>query len=769
MNHHDENDNGNHFSIIQHFKKLYNSAPPVLNDTRLIPRGKVVPENAIPSLVRPVTNEEIYLAAPNRHLDLMCYLPNCAKATVIALVPKKSHVENIHDFRPICLCNVFHKIIANILACRMKIIMPGIIEKNQFAFISDRIAIDNPILAREIINLFKKKNKMNLFCAKYDIKKAFDTVSRNFLFARMADKGFPSIFINWVKACINDIHFSICLDRSLDVFFSSSTGLRQGCPLSPFLFCIIMDALSCLLEYNSESSGFEGFNLNNFQLTHLAYADDLLVFGKADSNNCEKLKRVINLFSMLTGLHMNLHKSSLIISPSVSCPNDISNMLQIQNVSDRFNYLGIPITLGRTKVSDFAPLIEKIISLLAGWKAKMLSFAGIMQYIKYTITNTVAYWIRSMTLPKVIYKHISKSCSNFLYHGETDGRKLHLISWNNTCKPYSYGGLGIASLQALNFAFNCGIIMRCYNTNSPLVKWCLARYSSPWKPATNTATAFWKNICNTAEIAREKFIFSIGNNSPISILWDHWCLGETILDKFHNFPSNIAKNSQLANWIQQDAWNIPVFENPSIRDFILNIPIVPDNKYHISWDSNGNAKFRDFYLYYFSNEEQVDWHHMVWHKKHAWRFSVYSWMALKGGLKTCDVLASRNIHFLDKTCSLCHNSLETTSHIMFECDYSFKVLQNLIPSFQTFYFRPTIFLAFQHIDNLDKPKSIKNGILLILNAAIYFIWIERNNRKFKSIALCSNSLTKKISKAVIIKLLGWKNGIEIKEVLNLVY
>ncbi|KAI0513694.1 hypothetical protein KFK09_009724 [Dendrobium nobile] len=160
---------------------------------------------------------------------------------------------------------------------------------------------------------------------------------------------------------------------------------------------------------------------------------------------------------------------------------------------------------------------------------------------------------------------------------------------------------------------------------------------------------------------------------------------------------------------------------------------------------------------------------MVWHKKHALRYSIYSWMALKGGLKTCDVLASRNILIMDKNCALYHNCLETTSHLLFECDYSFKVLEKLIPSFHTHYFRPTISLALHHIDNMDKPKNIKNGIFLILNAITYFIWMERNYRKFKSAASCSNSLVKKISRAVIIKLMGWKKGNEIKEALNLVY
>ncbi|XP_020684285.1 uncharacterized protein LOC110100904, partial [Dendrobium catenatum] len=203
--HNYDQENSNIPSIIQHFQNLYNSAPPEINDVGIIPKGKTISEEAINSLVKPVTNEEIRLAinsgssnsasGPDGYnfdfykKNLEYYWPSSlAKATAIALVPKISHAENLQDFRPISLCNVFHKIIAKILAARMKNIMPDIIEINQAAFIPNRVISDNSILAMEIINLFKKNYKLDLFCAKYDIMKAFDTVSRKFLFARMDDK-----------------------------------------------------------------------------------------------------------------------------------------------------------------------------------------------------------------------------------------------------------------------------------------------------------------------------------------------------------------------------------------------------------------------------------------------------------------------------------------------------------------------------------------------------------------------------------------------------
>ncbi|XP_020699543.1 uncharacterized protein LOC110111848 [Dendrobium catenatum] len=104
------------------------------------------------------------------------FIPRSIKATAITLILKSSHAESIADFRPIALCNTSYKIIAKILAERMKPFMAKIIKVNQARFIKNRISMDNVILANEILQFSKKSSKIKLMCIKYDIKKAFDTL-----------------------------------------------------------------------------------------------------------------------------------------------------------------------------------------------------------------------------------------------------------------------------------------------------------------------------------------------------------------------------------------------------------------------------------------------------------------------------------------------------------------------------------------------------------------------------------------------------------------
>ncbi|PKU73743.1 hypothetical protein MA16_Dca013324 [Dendrobium catenatum] len=133
-------------------------------------------------------------------------------------------------------------------------------------------------------------------------------------------------------------------------------------------------------------------------------------------------------------------------------------------------------------------------------------------------------------------------------------------------------------------------------------------------------------------------------------------------------------------------------------------------------------------------------------------------MALSNGLKTLAALSARNIVIRDVSCPLCHLHPETTAHLLLECDYSFQVICKLIPQFTSFLFRPNLAQAFQFISGIDSTKKVKLGLLLILNVTEYFIWIERNSRKYNGRISCAITLAKKISSVVYLKLNSWKCG-----------
>ncbi|KAI0502326.1 hypothetical protein KFK09_017274 [Dendrobium nobile] len=288
--------------------------------------------------------------------------------------------------------------------------------KKVSGFIQNWVSTDNVILANEILFHSRNTPQFKMLCAKLDIKKAFDCVSRDFLLARMHQKGFPLIFIKWINACINDVWFSVCIDGALHSFFPSTAGLRQGCPLSPYLFCIVMDAFSCLLDNDNV---FEAPMVEGIKLSHLMYADDLLIFGKADAHNCELLCRVIERFSMASGLEVNYQKSTLFLSKYCHNPNEISTILQIPCTSTTIAYLGIPISPYNPKISDFSKLMETVTQKLSEIVQLQQSscFLGFHKYVspwKPLTVKSTKFWknisfIALKTKDKFIFNPTSKA------------------------------------------------------------------------------------------------------------------------------------------------------------------------------------------------------------------------------------------------------------------------------------------------------------------------------------------------------------------------
>ncbi|XP_028549034.1 uncharacterized protein LOC114579204 [Dendrobium catenatum] len=685
--------------FINHFKTLFNSpAPNQLG--RDILAGNLIPAHITSSLLAPVTMEEIKnivftgnsntAPGPDGYtfdfykstwsviqLQLFRavtsffntgYMPNQVKATVIALVPKKPHANNVKNYRPIALCNVLYKIIAKIIANRMKLVMPLIIHSSQGGFIHKRIISDNILLAADILGTFNIKDKHKYLCAKFDITKSFDTVSRDFLYKLLEAKGFPNMFINWIKACTSNIHFSIFINGVLEGYFNSTSGIRQGYPLSPYLFSIIMDVLSSILDHAVSNNTFQPIKAGNCFVSHLMFADDLLVFGSATTRNAHSINSILQEFAGSTGLKVNPLKSSILISKNTIEAEDICNTLNIHQSLSSITYLGIPIFYKKLKICDFQPLLQKITTHLDGWKARTFSLAGRIQFIKFTIANTLAYWIRGSIIPKICCITIARKCSRFTFYGKIKEKKLMTISWNKTCCPKIKGGLGIPSIESLKHSYTCTTIWRFLNDNSLLFSWWRARFNSLWKPITCKYTHYWKILCAKAIEIKNCIIFSINASSNLSFYWDPWCGGNSIADLLKNTSSyptiSYLINCPVAQLIQNGKWALPNCLDNHLLSLINSVIIDPLLENH-TWKDKKNPKYRDFYTQFYDNMDMMPWYKHIWHKKNALRYSVYAWLDFRGGLKTADVLAVREI-LMPNTCCFCHVERETISHLYFE-------------------------------------------------------------------------------------------------------
>lgn len=148
-------------------------------------------------------------------------------------------------------------------------------------------------------------------------------------------------------------------------------------------------------------------------------------------------------------------------------PNSLQNQhiicqaLFISNINTHITYLGTPLFFKRLKVVDFLPRMKSFTKKITCWKVNLLSFEGSLQYLKFTVINSIAYWIRGSILPKTVIKFIRKASSRYLFFDNTSAvKKMCVVSMDKVCKPKNYGRLGLSSLLALQFAFNCTVISK---------------------------------------------------------------------------------------------------------------------------------------------------------------------------------------------------------------------------------------------------------------------------------------------------------------------
>lgn len=232
--------------------------------------------------------------------------------TAICLIPKSSEACKLKDYRPISCCNIVYKVISKIIANRLKPILQECISSNQAAFLKGRSLGENVLLASELIRNYQKPSSPKSCMLKVDIRKAFDTICWDFVIKVLEAQGFPPLFCIWVKECVTSPRFSISINGELAGFFPGRKGLRQGDSISPYLFIMVMEVLSRLLEkFVAEERMRLHPMCSNPQVTHLLFADDLLIFSDGSRHSLSVIKTTLGVFREMCGLDINAEKTDI--------------------------------------------------------------------------------------------------------------------------------------------------------------------------------------------------------------------------------------------------------------------------------------------------------------------------------------------------------------------------------------------------------------------------------------------------------------------------
>lgn len=321
------------------------------------------------------------------------------------------------DYRSIACCNMLYKVVSKIIANRLKVVLPSMITENQSAFIKGILLIENVLLATELVKDYHKADISPRCTMKIDISKAFDSVQWDFVLKSLKVMGFPEVFIHWIRLCITMPSFSVQVNGELAGYFRSGRGLRQGCSLSPYLFVLCMNVLSLKLDKAVEDQKFQYHpRCKSLYLTHLCFADDLMVFVEGSKHSIEGAISVFDEFSTWSGLNITIEKSTVYM---VGVPEhtriSILEKFPFAEGELPVRYIGLPLMTKRMTYHDYLPLIESIRSRISPWNTRCLSYAGRLQLIHSKLMSIINLWSSAYRLPGKCLKEKECLCSAFLW------------------------------------------------------------------------------------------------------------------------------------------------------------------------------------------------------------------------------------------------------------------------------------------------------------------------------------------------------------------
>ncbi|KAL5560987.1 hypothetical protein UlMin_030734 [Ulmus minor] len=520
-------------------------------------------------------------------------------STNIVLVPKIKHPTSINHYRPIAVCNVIYKAISN----------------------------------------------------------------WQFLEAVLKAFGFHPKWIQWIITCCSTPKMTLLLNGAPVRSFFPKRGLRQGDPLSPYLFILCMEMLSRLINKKVADGLISGFKISRHSpaLHHLFFADDVFLMGKCSINEAFYFKECLDNFCCWSGQSFNALKSNIFFNPAASRRTTglITAMMGFSHISPNSTYLGLPLFCsGRNK--DFNFLVEQLDSKLAGWKARTLSKAKKLILIKSIALAVPTYSMQTVKLRSAICSKLDARIRSFWWGPSSNGRKpLCLKAWDALCKPKSLGGLGFRRMRDFNLAL--------------LSKW-------GWNILTgknSLCLSFWKSILSLKELIREGACYVVGDGCSIDPWKDPW------VPNIPNFlPVPISEpsvsNTRVKDFfLQQGLWDfakLALHYSPAdvqaISTIRLPLRSKPD-RWVWTPMSNGNFSTRSAYLLYnklrFSDQNHLPkeiWLKIWGHKRLLPRHKLLWWHFLSNAFPTREKLNSI-FHIENTSCPFCSVNPEDALHLLF--------------------------------------------------------------------------------------------------------
>ncbi|KAK1685445.1 hypothetical protein QYE76_046293 [Lolium multiflorum] len=481
---------------------------------------------------------------------------------------------------------------------------------------------ENFVYATEIVQCCHKR-RAPAFALKLDFAKAFDSINWSSLRAIMRVRGFPELWCDWLEAIFTSSRSAVVLNGIPGRWITCRRGLRQGDPLSPYLFLLVADVLQKMVQ---QDGVLEHPLLDGAPPVVLQYADDMLVIFRADAAAARHLRSILDMFSQATGLVINFHKSTLVpMHVDADVVTEVRDSLGCTLESFPQCYLGLPLSCDKLNPAAFAPLIAKVDSYLSGWRAVLLSPGGRIVLINAVLNALPTYAMAAMLLPPPVLKALDALHRSFLWAAADH----------------------VSGAQCL------------------------------------VACAHWSSVCSLIPLYRSISKVQLGDGARCAFWLDSWLPVGAICSVFPAlFSHAIDTQASVAAVLRRGLDSALVTRITATAAHQRSLLLEAISGVTLSSGSDtrvltrcaardGRLRSADLYKLVCFGGVRAEAASFVWESRAPSRVKFFGWLLSLRRIQTRDTLLRKNILRADECgCPLCPTTLETAQHLVIGCPFA---------------------------------------------------------------------------------------------------
>ncbi|GKA41711.1 RNA-directed DNA polymerase, eukaryota, reverse transcriptase zinc-binding domain protein, partial [Tanacetum coccineum] len=683
--------------------------------------------------------------------------PKGSNSSFITLIPKTQEAKMMKDFRPITLIGSLYKIIAKILANRLVVVLEDLVSDVQSAFVAKRQILDGPFILNELFQWCKMKKKHTMIF-KVDFEKAYDSVRWDYLDDVLKRFGFGEKWCGWIQNCLLSSKGSVIVNGSPTKEFQFHRGLKQGDPLSPFLFLLIMESLHISMQRVVDAGLFRGIQVgSSLQVSHLFYADDAVFMGHWSEANIDTILRVLDCFYHASGLRINMLKSKLMgISVSSDKVDQAAKKIGCAILQVPFSYLGSKVGCLMSRIQSWSEIVNNILTRLSKWKLKTLSIGGRLTLLKSVLGSLPIYHMSLFKVPAKVLLNMESIRCHFFNGIEHNGKKPIWVKWNKVLASKEKGGLGVSSFYALNRALLFKWVWRFCTQQSALwtkiIKGIHGEDGKIGKHVRSHHPSLWLDIVKEVQHIQRQgtdlmgFIHrKMGNGVDIRFWEDKWRGDNTFQSDFPRmYALETQKNISVALKLSHDDLLCSFRRAPRAGaeelQYIQLVKIMEgitlfDSKDRWRWSLEGCGEFTVASVRNLldANSLPVVSSKTRWIKAVPIKVNIHAWKVKLDILPTRLNISKRGMDIESILCPLCEKNVESSSHIFFTCPISREIFRKVL-----LWWEIDVVMVSSYDEWLEwllsirlhsKHKELFEGVCYVL---WWYIWNFRNKSIFGS-------------------------------------